>query len=242
MFGKKNKSLSPSDVLKLKPGDDHYRAYVGPPRDYDLISAMVFNLLTSVGLRQDHRVLDVGCGSLRVGRLLIPYLSESCYFGVEPNEWLVKDGISSEVGKDLVRLKKPSFSHQSSMVDFSESLKLDFAFAQSIFSHCGLDLIENWLDEIGPHLKDSGVFLATFLDGKEDFQGSGWVYPDCVKFKTHTMAEVAHKHGYGFKLLHWAHPRQQWGAFFKPEYDQTLTLGGDVSWRSAVKARYPNLA
>ena len=30
----------------LKPGDDHYRAYVGPPKDYDLIGAMVFNLLT----------------------------------------------------------------------------------------------------------------------------------------------------------------------------------------------------
>ena len=44
----------------LKPGSDHYRAYVGPPRDYDLISAMVFNLLTCCGLRQSHKVLDIG--------------------------------------------------------------------------------------------------------------------------------------------------------------------------------------
>ena len=61
--------------LGLKPGDAHYRAYVGPPEDYDLIAAMTFNLLTTLGLRQHHSLLDVGCGSLRIGRLLIPYLN-----------------------------------------------------------------------------------------------------------------------------------------------------------------------
>src|SRR5687768_14538688 len=94
-------------ALDLQPGDDHYRAYVGPPRDYDLISAMVFNLLTSIGLRQHHRVLDIGCGSLRVGRLLIPYLNEGLYVGVEPNKWLVDDGIANEIGMDQVRIKQP---------------------------------------------------------------------------------------------------------------------------------------
>ena len=61
--------------LGLRPGDPQYRAYVGPPEDYDLIAAMVFNLLTTLGLRQHHSVLDIGCGSLRIGRLLIPYLN-----------------------------------------------------------------------------------------------------------------------------------------------------------------------
>src|SRR5437879_7690102 len=76
--------------LGLKPGDPHYRAYVGPPEDYDLIAAMTFNLLTTLGLRQHHSLLDVGCGSLRIGRLLIPYLNRGKYFGIEPNEWLVR--------------------------------------------------------------------------------------------------------------------------------------------------------
>jgi len=33
--------------LGLKPGDPQYRAYVGPPEDYDLVAAMAFNLLTT---------------------------------------------------------------------------------------------------------------------------------------------------------------------------------------------------
>ena len=85
--------------LGLKPGDPHYRAYVGPPQDYDLIAAMTFNLLTTLGLRQHHSLLDVGCGSLRIGRLLIPYLNRGKYFGIEPAEWLVAEGIRQELGK-----------------------------------------------------------------------------------------------------------------------------------------------
>src|SRR5437588_5674780 len=92
----------------LKPGDAHYRAYVGPPEDYDLIAAMTFNLLTTLGLRQYHRLLDIGCGSLRIGRLFIPYLNRGRYVGIEPNQWLVETGIQHEVGADLIQIKRPT--------------------------------------------------------------------------------------------------------------------------------------
>jgi len=95
--------------LGLKPGDPQYRAYVGPPEDYDLVAAMAFNLLTTLGLRQHHSLLDIGCGSLRIGRLLIPYLNRGNYFGVEPNKWLVDEGISRELGETLVQIKRPTF-------------------------------------------------------------------------------------------------------------------------------------
>src|SRR3954467_13429549 len=91
--------------LGLKPGDQHYRAYVGPPEDYDLIAAMTFNLLTTLGLRQHHSLLAGRCGSLRIGRLLIPYLNRGKYFGVEPNDGLVEEGIRRELGDDHRRIK-----------------------------------------------------------------------------------------------------------------------------------------
>ena len=33
-------------------GSHHYRAFVGPPQKYDLVAANQFNLLTSLGLRE----------------------------------------------------------------------------------------------------------------------------------------------------------------------------------------------
>ena len=54
-------SVPPSET-KLKPGDRHYKAFVGPIEEYDLMAAMQFNLLTALGLRQHHSLLDVGFG------------------------------------------------------------------------------------------------------------------------------------------------------------------------------------
>src|SRR6476469_8105886 len=155
--------------LGLKPGDPHYRAYVVPAEDYDLIAAMTFNLLTTLGLRQHHSLLDIGCGSLRIGRLLIPYLNQGKYVGVEPNEWLVDEGIRRELGETLVQIKHPIFFFSDSPDTISEAkIAFDFAVAQSIFSHCGLDLIKGWLAAISRSLAQNGAFIATFLIGEED--------------------------------------------------------------------------
>ena len=231
----RKKSKSAGLGLDLKPGDEHYRAYVGPPMHYDLVSAMVFNLLTSLGLRQHHRVLDIGCGSLRVGRLLIPYLNPRNYFGVEPNKWLVDDGIENEIGRDLLKIKKPTFSFRTSMEEFKDSLNLDFAVAQSIFSHCGKDVIKGWLSQVSLHLKDNGALVATFIaDDKKDFDGHGWVYPKCVSYKSETLAEIASAFDLDFDVLDWAHPRQTWALFSKKKYDKSLIVGGPISWNRFI--------
>lgn len=232
LFGSKAKPVGLG--LDLNAGDNHYRAYVGPPKDYDLISAMVFNLLTSIGLRQHHRVLDIGCGSLRAGRLLIPYLNQGNYIGIEPNKWLVDEGIRNEIGKDLVKIKKPTFSFHASMNGFKEPLQVDYAIAQSIFSHCGKDLIQEWLSQVSFHLKDTGALLATFLVDNKDFDGKGWIYPECVSYRPETLAEIASEFGLNFEMLDWAHPRQTWALFSKEKYDNSLVKDGPISWNRFV--------
>src|SRR5947207_10932254 len=176
----------------LKPGDAHYRAYVGPPEDYDLVAAMAFNLLTTLGLRQHHSLLDIGCGSLRIGRILIPYLNRGKYFGVEPNEWLVDEGIRRELGETLVEIKRPTFFFSDSPDTITQAkVAFDFALAQSIFSHCGLDLIKGWLSAISRSMADDAVLVATFLIGEEDSAQTGWIYPDCVNYRTATLQRAA---------------------------------------------------
>ena len=67
-------------------GSRDYRAFVGSPETYDAMSALQFNLLTLLGLRDHSSFLDIGCGSLRGGRLFITYLLPGRYCGVEPEQ------------------------------------------------------------------------------------------------------------------------------------------------------------
>ena len=217
--------------LGLKPGDPQYRAYVGPPEDYDLIAAMAFNLLTTLGLRQHHSLLDVGCGSLRMGRLLIPYLNREKYFGVEPNEWLVQEGIRRELGETLVQIKRPTFFVSDSPATISEAkIALDFALAQSIFSHCGLDLIKGWLSSISRSLAQDGALVATFLIGEEDSAQTGWIYPGCVNYRPATLERAAKDVNLRYEILDWKHPRQTWALFAAAGFNSTWFKDRPLSW------------
>ena len=220
----------------LKPGDPHYRAYVGPPEDYDLIAAMTFNLLTTLGLRQHHSLLDVGCGSLRIGRLLIPYLNLGKYFGVEPNKWLVQEGINREVGETLVQIKRPTFFFTDTPNAITQAnISFDFAMAQSIFSHCGLDLIKGWLSAISRSLAEDGALVATFLPGDEDSLRTGWVYPECVNYRPATLERAAADANLQFEILDWKHPRQTWALFAAPKFDSAWFKSNGLSWNTGLE-------
>jgi SAM-dependent methyltransferase len=222
--------------LGLKPGDSHYRAYVGPPEDYDLIAAMTFNLLTTLGLRQHHSLLDVGCGSLRIGRLLIPYLNQAKYFGVEPNEWLVEEGIKRELGEALVQIKRPTFFFSDSPETVAQAkVSFDFALAQSIFSHCGLDLIRGWLSAVSRSLAQDGALVATFLPGEEDSLRTGWVYPECVNYRPATLERAAAEANLRFEILDWKHPRQTWALFAAPKFDSGWFKNKPLTWNAGVE-------
>ena len=183
-----------------------------------LIAAMAFNLLTTLGLRQHHSLLDIGCGSLRIGRLLIPYLNRGKYFGVEPNEWLVDEGIRRELGETLVQIKRPTFLFSDSPDTIAQpKISFDFALAQSIFSHCGLDLIKAWLSAISRSLARDGALVATFLIGEEDSAQTGWIYPDCVNYRPATLERAAKDVNLRFEILDWKHPRQTWALFAAPD-------------------------
>ena len=198
----------------LSPGDPHYRAYVGPPEKYDLVAGMQFNLLTALGLRESHFLLDIGCGSLRAGRLLIPYLLPGRYFGIEPNEWLVQEGIEKEIGRDLVRLREPRFT---SVSDFNLRIfgqEFDFLLAQSIFSHAPTEAIRTCLREARAVLAPEGIFAATFFQGTEDHRGQDWVYPGCVWYRLEHLRDLGREFGLDCEEVDWPHPNgQTWVVF-----------------------------
>ncbi len=187
----------------------HYAAYVGPSDQYDFMGATQFRLLTTLGMRAEHRLLDIGCGSLRAGRLFIPYLNAGRYFGIEPNKWLVDAAFENEIGRDILEIKKPEFAYVD---DFSVPFdgKFDFVLAQSIFSHTELGLLEKALHNIAPALAQDGLFACTFLEASRDHPGEEWIYPLNVTYRPETIQAAARNARLSAVRIPWYHPRQDW--------------------------------
>lgn len=231
------RGLSREEARELAPGSEHYSAYVGPARQWDFMGATQFRLLTALGLRERHRLLDLGCGGLRAGRLLIPYLDRGHYCGIEPNTWLVEDAIAAEIGQETIERKAPRFSDSASFEAGSFGEAFDFIVAQSVFSHAGPDLLAQALPKLRAALAPGGLMLLTFLrsDLLPTFmvERRGWTYPGCTAYRPETLAAQFAGAGLCGRCLPWYHPRQTWYAVAArvsdlppPEYD--IHLSGAV--------------
>lgn len=185
-----------------------YRGFVGPAKKYDIIAAMQFNLLTHLGLREHHHLLDVGCGSLRAGRLFIPYLLPGRYFGIEPNKWLIEEGIRHEVGEDLVRIKRPTFSDDRDFTLTVFNRKFDYVLAHSIFTHAAQHQIRRCLSEARKVMKPDSVFAATFMKGNRNYTGEKWSYPQVIYYTLEHMKRLAGEQRLTCKPLDWSHPNK----------------------------------
>ena len=193
----------------LPIGSRHYRAFVGPPEKYDVVAATQFNLLTTLGLREHHTLLDIGCGSLRAGRLFIPFLLPGNYFGLEPNKWLVDDGIEKEVGRDLIKIKRPGFDHNSEFRLRAFGRQFDYLLAHSIFSHAAPGQIEKCLSEAAAVMHPESVLVATYIHGERNHEGEEWMYPDCVEYTEERMLQFARGAGLVSNPYSWPHPNNQ---------------------------------
>lgn len=183
-----------------RAGQHHYRAWVGPPSRYCRVSSYAMECLLHWKLREWHTILDLGCGSIRLGRMLIPYLWPGHYFGIEPEEWAVHDGFKYEMGDEesIRAVKKPHFAYIDDFDLTTFGATFDYIFAYSIFSHTAKWQIHKAMHYAQKVLKPNGMFFATYQrvhDGATEYEGSEWVYPRCTHYYPETYAKIVREHG-----------------------------------------------
>lgn len=123
-----------------------------------------FKFMISQGLKPHHVFLDVGCGSLRGGRLFIPYLHDGNYLGIEKEKILIETGKKYEIPENIWKLKKPEiiFSDRFEFGLFSKTP--NFAIAQSLFTHLSPSDIRLCLRNLANFVGSGCRFFATFSD------------------------------------------------------------------------------
>lgn len=132
---------------------------------WDVLGRHQLDFLIQRGLKPEHRLLDIGCGSLRLGCLAIPYLEPLRYFGTDLSASLVHAGRAHELDDDGRR--RAPIDHFAFNDDFDFDFvpeAVDFAIAQSVFTHLPINHLRRCLARLSGRISSGGVFYVTFFE------------------------------------------------------------------------------
>jgi SAM-dependent methyltransferase len=176
---------------------------------WEEIGALQFDFLVAMGLRPEHRFLDIGCGTLRGGRKFIRYLGISKYTGLDISPACL-DAARTLIEREKLATKKPrlvlSTNKDMKFSQFS-GLAFDFILAQSVFTHLPDYVIRECFEHIGKIMHNSSVFFFTYFQSgtQKRRDVKTFAYPwaffdDLAKQNTLKTVDVSHLY---------AHPRGQ---------------------------------
>ncbi len=156
------------------------------------IGQMQFDYLVSHGLKPDMRMLEIGCGNLRAGRLFIDHLDAGNYYGIDisPEILLAAQDVVAQYG---LQAKLPHLTLVRDLrFAFLPAGQFDVIHAHSVFSHSPIEVIDECLAHVGRVLAPGGFFDFTFdrTDGPEH-----QVLREDFYYRTQTLTALAARHG-----------------------------------------------
>jgi len=195
-------------VLKHEPGK--HREYIGGVGDlWQKIGNLQLEMLRKQGLRPEHTLLDLGCGSLRLGILAIPFLNPGNYFGIDMHQSLIDAGLSHELAADLQKEKQPNFFATETFEVDVFATTFDFIIAQSVFTHLPVSKIKACIEKLPKVMhKDTKCFF-TFYEFT-DTTPAAKIDEEPYHQTQALYAEISKANGLQFTYIgDWGHPKDQ---------------------------------
>lgn len=223
--------------------DPHYSAYdnadhiarsVAEGRHRDVIGGMWDELgrlqhdfLVAQGLQPHHRLIDIGCGSLRAGVPLARYLDPGHYYGIDISPDLLTAGLEREIAPaGLSDRLPPENLHATGDFDLSSfGVHFDYGIAQSVFTHMPVHRLTDCLNAVGQFMSPQGRIYVTWFERPRDHPATGpvrhvpggietWADRDPYDNYADTLL-AATPSGWTLDIIgEWGHPRDQRMALF----------------------------
>ncbi len=150
-------------------GDRHLRRrhrLVGPAHMWEMKRDFQIDFLRRHGLQPEHRLVDIGCGTLRGGIPLIRYLDDGHYCGIEAREEAIIEG-RVELEETGLTTKEPQLICSSDFASLNLAERFDFAWAFSVLFHMPDAVLGQAFTFVGHHLKPGASFYANVKIGTQ---------------------------------------------------------------------------
>jgi cyclopropane fatty-acyl-phospholipid synthase-like methyltransferase len=133
-----------------------------------------FEFLSSRGMRPEHRLLDIGCGTLRGGIPLIEYLETGHYAGIEARGETLDEG-RKELAEAGLEHKQPLLICAADPSQLQFENPIDIAWAFSVLIHMPDEVVNSYMALVARVLGDGGEFYANVsLGERPEYEWQGF--------------------------------------------------------------------
>jgi cyclopropane fatty-acyl-phospholipid synthase-like methyltransferase len=133
---------------------------------WEEIGSLQIEFLKEKGLQPQSRLLDIGCGSLRLGVHAVAFLDSGNYWGTDLHKTLLDAGYNAELRTHGLSERLP----RNQLIVDSEFLfpgvprEFEYAIATSVFTHLAFNDLRLCLHRLEDHLVSSCTFyFSVFL-------------------------------------------------------------------------------
>lgn len=167
---------------------------------WDEMGELQFRYLMDQGLRPEHRLLDIGCGSLRGGVHFVQALDDGNYYGMDAADWLLTAAREVELPRYGLADRTVHLECRDDFRFSAFDTTFDLAIAQSVFTHLRWNSIQRCLEELRGVMHEGGRFYATYFEDIDEAHRASDIRHQPGGITTHPDADPYH---YAYEALAW---------------------------------------